>query len=122
VEAGDIVAGPPRDKHDAAVMRAVVQVLAPADAARAVAHAAAATRAGGWIYVLGGGILDNDRIGPRSAVFLNVTFMNIYAGAAAYTEAEHLAWLTAAACDNFQRVSLPSGGSIIRARKLPGPG
>jgi hypothetical protein len=121
IEAGDIVAAPPRDKHDAAVMRAVVQVLAPADAAQAIIHAAAAIRPGGWIYILGGGILDNDRLGPRSAVFLNVTFMNMYAGAAAYTEAEHFAWLAAAGCGNFQRAMLPSGGSIILARRLAEP-
>jgi SAM-dependent methyltransferase len=118
IAAGDIVAEPPRGTYDAAVMRAVVQVLAPADAARAILHAASALRPGGWLYILGGGILDDDRTGPRAAVFLNITCMNLYPSGGAYTEAEYAAWLQAAGCAEFERVLLPSGGSIIRATRV----
>lgn len=55
-----------------------MQVLAPADAARAIANAAAALRPDGTIYITGAGILDDDRMGPKSAVFINLTFMNLY--------------------------------------------
>ena len=112
---GDIVAGPPPGLFDVAVMRALVQVLSAADARHAIRHAAAALRPGGVLYILGGGILDDDRLGPASAVFLNVTFMNVYTAGAARTEAEHAAWLADAGCEAVERIRLPSGGSIIRA-------
>jgi hypothetical protein len=117
IEAGDILAAPPSGLHDAVVLRALVQVLGPADAAQAIFNAATALRPGGSIYIVGGGILDNDRMGPRAAVFLNVTFLNLYRAGASYTEAEHAAWLSAAGCADVQRITLPSGGGIIRATR-----
>jgi SAM-dependent methyltransferase len=117
IEAGDILAGPPSGTHDAVVLRALVQVMAPADAARAIANAAAALRPGGTIYIVGGGILDDDRMGPRTAVFLNLTFLNLYPAGASYTRAEHAEWLEAARCADVQRITLPSGAGIIHATK-----
>jgi len=117
IEAGDILLTPPRGRHDAVVMRALIQVLGPDDAARAIANAAAALRPGGTIYVAGGGILDNDRLGPVAAVFWSITFMNLYPSGAAYTELEHAAWLAAAGCTVAERITLPAGGGIIRATK-----
>jgi len=118
IEAGDILAAPPSGTHDAVVLRALVQVLAPVDAACAIANAAAALRPGGTIYIVGGGILDDDRLGPRSAVFLNLTFLNLYPAGASYTRAEHAAWLEAAGCADVQRITLPTGAGIIYATKL----
>jgi Dimerisation domain len=43
--------------------------LGPVEAARAIANAALALRPGGWLYIVGGGELDNDRLGPPMAVF-----------------------------------------------------
>jgi O-methyltransferase domain/Dimerisation domain len=117
VEVGDILAAPPSGMHDTVTMRALIQVLGPADAARAIVNAAASLRPGGAFYIIGGGILDDDRLAPRAAVFWNVTFMNLYPAGASYTEAEHAAWLAAAGCRNIERVILPSGGGIIRATK-----
>ena len=117
IETGDILKAPPREVHDAVVMRALIQVLSPGDAARAIANAAAALRPGGTIYIAGGGILDDDRLGPVAAVFLNVTFMNLYSSGTSYTEAEHAEWLTAAGCGDVERFTLPTGGGIVRAKK-----
>ena len=117
LEPGDILRGPPRGLHDAVTLRSLVQVLSRDDAARAIANSATALRPGGTIYIAGGGILDNDRLGPRMAVFLNVTFMNLYPASAAYTEAEHAAWLAAAGCEAMQRATLPNGAGLIWARK-----
>jgi len=118
IETGDILVERPRGTHDAAVLRALIQVLAPGDAARAIANAAAAVRPNGTIYILGGGILDDDRLGPRAAVFWNVTFMNLYQSGGSYTVAEHAEWLSAAGCGELERIILPTGGGIIRATKL----
>ena len=112
---GDIIAAPPDDLYDAAVLRALIQLLSAEDAARAICHAAAALAPGGAIYIIGAGILDDSRLAPRSAVFRSLTFMNLFRGGASYTEAEHFAWLAAAGCINPERIHLPSGASIIRA-------
>jgi O-methyltransferase domain/Dimerisation domain len=117
-ESGDILAAAPSGLHDAAILRAVVQVLGPDDAARAIAHAAQAVRPGGTLYIAGAGILDDDRLGPRRAVFFNLTFMNLYRSGAAYTVAEHAAWLAAARCGDVRRTALPDGSAVIVARKL----
>jgi O-methyltransferase domain/Dimerisation domain len=117
VEAGDIVQNPPKGMHDAVIMRALVQVLSPADAARAIANAATSLRAFGTMYIVGAGILDDSRLSPQQAVFMNVTFMNLYRAGAAYTEAEHAAWLSAAGCELTERITLPTGSGIILARK-----
>ena len=117
IETGDILLRVPSGSYDVIVVRAFIQVLGSADAARALLHAARAARSGGTIFILGGGILDNDRLGPRAAAFLNVTFLNLYPDGGSYTEAEYSAWLSAAGCVDFQRVRLPDGGSILRATK-----
>jgi hypothetical protein len=117
IEAGNIVQAPPKGMHDAVIMRALVQVLSPSDAARAIANAAASLRSSGMIYIVGAGILDNSRLSPRQAVFMNVTFMNLYRAGASYTEAEHTAWLSAAGCELIERITLPTGSGIILARK-----
>jgi hypothetical protein len=118
IETGDILVAPPREPHNAAVLKALVQVLAPSDAVRAIANAAKAVRSGGTIYIMGGGILDNDRMGPSTAVFLNVTFLNLYPTGASYTEGDYEAWLLAAGCGKLQRIVLPGRGTIIHATKL----
>jgi len=119
IETGDITAAPPRDaSYDAAILRAVVQVLGPEDAARAIRHAAACLKPGGRLYIIGGGILDDDRLGPSAAVYLNLTFLNFYTGGRAYTESEHRAWLAEAGCGEMQRLSLPSGRGAIVATRL----
>jgi SAM-dependent methyltransferase len=115
--AGDILAGPPPGSYDLAVLRALVQVLGPDEAGLAIRHAAAAVRPGGTVVIIGGGILDDDRRGPPSAVLLDLTLMNLYPAGAAYTEAEHAAWLAGAGCQDLRRIVLPTGSSIIVAEK-----
>jgi hypothetical protein len=64
LEAGDILRGPARHKHDVAILRAVIQVLSPADAELAIRHTAQSLRPGGEAIIGGWGILDDDRLGP----------------------------------------------------------
>jgi O-methyltransferase domain/Dimerisation domain len=120
IEVGDILAAPPRGTHDAAVLRALVQVLAPADAARAIVNAAAAVRPGGAIYVLAtSDLLNDDRLGPPQAVLRNLTFMNLYPAGGSYTQAEYAAWLSAAGCGELERSTMSfTGSALIRATKL----
>ncbi len=117
IEAGDILRASPSGSHDAAILRALVQVLAPEDAARAITHAAAALRPGGAIYITGTGILDDSRLSPAASVYINVTFMNLYRSGASYTESEHARWLEATGCGDMRRITLPNGSGIISATK-----
>jgi hypothetical protein len=118
IEAGDILVAPPKEMHDAATMKSVVQVFGPTDAALAIANTAAAVRPGGAIYiVVGVGLLDDDRAGPPRAVFRNLGLMNVYPAGAAYTEGEYFAWLGAAGCEDVQRFTLPDRRDAIRATK-----
>jgi hypothetical protein len=118
IELGDIVAAPPRHAdYEAAILRAVVQVLGPEAAARAIRNAAACLKPGGSLAIIGGGILDDDRLGPPDAVYLNLTFLNFYADGRAHTESAHRAWLAEAGCNSVRRLRLPSGRSAIVATK-----
>ena len=118
IEAGDIVTAPPREAaYDAAILRAVVQVLGPDEAARAIRHAASCLRPGGTLYIIGGGILDDDRMGPQGAVYLNLTFLNFYTEGRAHTESAHRTWLEQAGCTAVKRLQLPSGRGAIIATK-----
>jgi SAM-dependent methyltransferase len=116
LEPGDIVQAPARGKHDVAVLRAVLQVMGREAAARAVRHAAESLNPGGEVLISGGGILDDDRLGPLNAVFMNITFMNTYDESEAYTEAEHRAWLAEAGFVGVTREQLPDGKELIRGR------
>jgi hypothetical protein len=51
-------------------------------------------------------------------VFRNVTLMNTYPAAAAYTESQHRAWLSQAGCGDLERAALPiTNTQVIRATK-----
>ena len=118
-EAGDIVQRPAAGRHDLAVLRAVLQVMDRDAARRAIRHAAESLTPGGELLISGGGILDDNRLGPTNAVFMNLTFMNLYRDSEAYTEAEHRAWLAEAGFVEVTREQLPDGKELIRGR-LPG--
>lgn len=117
VRTGDITTEPLTESHDVALLRALVQVLSPEDAAKAIAHAVAGLRPGGQIYITGSGILNDDRLSPPGGVYLNVTLMNFYPSGRSYTHSEHVAWLKAAGCVDPVQVTLRGGSEVIRATK-----
>jgi len=115
LEPGDILGGPSAGRHDVALLRALVQVLAPEEAARAIANAAASLVPGGRLLITGAGIVHDDRLSPPAGVFLDLTLMNFYPSGRAYTESEHFTWLRAAGCVEPRHETLPSGSSLIWA-------
>ena len=115
----DILAAPPEGRHDAAVLRYLLQVLSPDQARRAVRNVGAALRSGGEIFIIGH-VLDDARLSPDAAVGMNLVFLSLYDSGQSYTEAEHRSWLEES---GFTDVSVlfgagPSGASIVRARKV----
>jgi SAM-dependent methyltransferase len=117
IATGDITAEPLKGEYDAALLRALVQVLAPEDAAKAIRHAVAGLRPGGHIYITGSGILNDDRLTPPAGVYLNVTLMNFYPAGRSYTTSEHVDWLKAAGCIDPVQTTLRGGSEVIRATK-----
>ena len=71
---------------------------------------------GGTIYIEGS-VLDDSRVSPLDTVGFNLVFINIYDGGQAYTVQEHRDWLTEAGFEDMERITLPSGSSIVTARK-----
>lgn len=117
IEVGDILAKAPAGCHDAALLRAVVQVLGPQDAAKAIANACQCLSPGGSIYITGAGILDDDGMSPASAVYLDLTLMNFYPQGAARTVSQHFQWLSDAGCTDCRATRLKSGSMVISAVK-----
>jgi SAM-dependent methyltransferase len=114
---GDILAAPPPGRYDAAVMRALIQVIGRDEAARAIANLRPALEPGGWLYILSH-IVDDTRVEPASAVGFNLVFLNIYRAGEAYSEGEYRTWLADA---GFTDVAIaytvvPGGMSLVTAR------
>jgi len=117
IEVGDILASAPAGRHDAALLRAVVQVLGPEDAAKAIANACQCLSPGGSIYITGAGILDDGGMSPASAVYLDLTLMNFYPQGASRTVSQHFRWLSDAGCTDCRATRLKSGSTVISAIK-----
>ena len=114
----DILNSPPDGTHDVAVLRYLLQVLAPDQARRALRNVGAALRPGGELFIIGH-VLDDARQSPEAAVGMNLVFLSLYSDGQSYTETEHRSWMEEA---GFTDVSVlfgagPNGASIVRARK-----
>lgn len=116
-EIGDIAQAPSATTHDLAILKAVIQVLSPQDAAAAIRHAYVSLNSGGRLFVSGVGILNDDRVSPLEAVFYNLTFMNLYSDGASYTRSEYSRWLSEAGFGDIRFSTMPSGSQLISARK-----
>jgi SAM-dependent methyltransferase len=116
VEAGDILEAPSRGRHDLAILKAVIQVLPADQARRTILNAARCLNPGGQIAVAGWGVVDDDRMGPREGVFLNLTFLNLYRSGESYTEGEYCAWMTEAGFQDIRRSRLDDGCALFTGR------
>lgn len=118
IETGNILTAPPHGKHQLALLRAVLQVMSPEEAALAVKHTCAALEPGGWIAIAGSGILTDDGLSPLGGVYMNLTLMNLYPRGAAHRFSDHGRWLEQSGCGPAEWLTLPSGAPLIRAQKL----
>jgi hypothetical protein len=118
VLAADVLSGPLPGSYDAAILRALLQVLSPQDARVAVKNIAAAINPGGTIYIVGQ-ILDDSRTSPPEAVWFNLNFINTFDAGESYTEREHRAWLGEAGFVDIERAKVPlaQGLGLMTARK-----
>jgi hypothetical protein len=116
IETGDILTAPPHGKYQLALLRAVLQVMSPEEAAVAVNHTCAALEPGGWIAISGSGILADDGLSPLGGVYMNLTLMNLYPNGTAHRFADHARWLEQSGCGPAEWLTLPSGAPLIRAQ------
>jgi hypothetical protein len=115
LEEGNIVAGPARAIHDLVILKAVAQVLSPEQAASAIRNCFASLKPWGTLVVGGAGILDDTRMSPPSAVYYNLTFMNLYRAGGSYTQSQYRFWLSSAGFTNIRFVTLASGATVLCA-------
>ena len=94
-----------------AMLRNLLQILAPDEVATALRYVSGALPAKGVLYV-SGEILDDDRTTPAEAAAINLVFVNLYAVGQAYTESEYRRWLTEAGLVDVERLA----EDLIRAR------
>jgi len=115
-EAGDITKAPPRSHHDIILMKALVQVLSAEDAGRAIRNAATALAPGGYLFVAGVGIIEDDHLSPAPAVYYNITFLNLYADGASYLKSDYSRWASEAGLGEIAFSIMPSGIPLMSAR------
>ncbi len=116
VAEADFLAAPLAGAYDGAIVRAVLQVMSAADAARALANITAAVRPGGLVCVIGR-VLDDCEISPEASVFFNLVFVSLYRDGRAYTESSYRGWLQACGVAEVRRIALAGGHSILWGRK-----
>jgi ubiquinone/menaquinone biosynthesis C-methylase UbiE len=118
VVATDVVRDPLAGSYDIAVLAALIQVLPPDHARRALKNVSSVVNPDGAIFVGGYGIIDDSRTSPPGLVGFNLVLVNVYDGGQAYTEQEHREWLEEVGFGDFERLVLPDTSSIITARKM----
>jgi cyclopropane fatty-acyl-phospholipid synthase-like methyltransferase len=119
VQVADLLEYGSNGRFDVAVLRFLIQVLAPDQARAALRNVGKVMEPGGAIYIVGH-VLDDSRLQPAAAVGMNLAFVSIYDDGQAYTEQEHRAWLAQAGFDDvdIQYGVAPNGASIVTARKM----
>jgi ubiquinone/menaquinone biosynthesis C-methylase UbiE len=117
VVAADVLRDSLDGSYDIATLFSFIQILSSDDAQLVIKNVGRVVNPGGAIYIGGGGIIDNSRTSPPEKVGLNLVFINLYDAGQAYTEQEHRDWLAASGFENFERIVLSEGRSIITAQK-----
>ncbi len=118
VAAVDLTAQPPAGRYDAAVVRALLQVLPAVQAPKVIQNIYQALESGGEIYIIGS-ILEDNCLGPPASIGFSLVFLNLYDDGQSYTEQEHRQWLAAA---GFKDISIQHNATIdglglVRGRK-----
>lgn len=106
-----------QDKYDVVVMVALLQVLSPDQARRALRRASEALASGGKLFIYGM-VLNDDRQSPAAVIAANLYFVNCYLDGMACTEGQYRAWLRDAGLSDITRDQGSDGISVMTARKI----
>jgi hypothetical protein len=116
VEDWDVLAGPSRRSFDAAVLRALIQVLSPDQARLAMMNIGKSVNPGGAVYILGH-IVDDSRTTPPEEVVWYLLNLNWEDQAGFYAERDYRLMLQDSGFKDIQRDILPNGDGVIFAVK-----
>jgi len=112
----DVLEGPCRRSFDVVVLRALIQVLSPAQASESLVNINQSVNPGGTIYILGH-IMDDSRVSPSEEVIWYLLNLNWDDHAGFYAEKDYREMLLNAGFQDIRRDSLPNGDGVIIARK-----
>lgn len=112
----DVLTGPCSRTFDVVVLRALLQVLSPEQAAQAVVNIGKSVNPGGAVYILGH-VIDDSKIAPVEEVIWFLFNLNWEDHAGFYTESDYRKMLVDADFRDVQRDRLPNGDHVIFARK-----
>ena len=114
VVSADLTCDPIPGMYDVAILSSVIQTLSTEEARQVTNNVGKVIKPGGWLYIFGGGMLENSRLSPKSAVEWNLVFINTYDNGQSYTEDEHRDWLIEA---GFEDLNFRYEEFTITARK-----
>ncbi len=114
VVSADLTRDPIPGMYDVAIISSVIQTLSADEARHVINNVGKVINPGGWLYIFGGGMLENSRLSPKSAVEWNLVFINTYDNGQSYTEDEHRDWLIEA---GFEDLNFRYEEFTIMARK-----
>ncbi len=112
----DVLHAPLTGTFDVVVARALIQVLPPTQASRALRNITKAISPGGSVVLLGH-ILDDSRTSPLEEVGYSLGAMSFYDFQTPHTEHDYRRWLSELGLERIERDRLPNGDGIIIARK-----
>ena len=115
VAVADVLQGLTAGPYDVVALRALIQVLSPDDAVRALTNIRPTVKPGGAILVIGH-IVENSRLSPAVAVGFSLMTLNIYDEGQAYTRQEYLDWLTEAGFEDGNITSMSGGLTLVSAK------
>ena len=114
VVSANLTSDPIPGKYDAAIISSVIQTLSAEEAQQVINNVGKVINPGGWLYIFGGGMLENSRVSPKTAVEWNLVFINTYENGQSYTEDEYREWLKEA---GFEDLNFRYEEFTITARK-----
>lgn len=112
----DVLEGPCRRSFDVVVLRALIQVLSPAQAREALVNIGKSVNPDGTIYILGH-IMDDSRVSPPEEVIWYLLHLNWDDHAGFYAEGDYREMFLNAGFQDVRRDTLSNGDGIMIARK-----
>ena len=101
VVSADLTCDPIPGMYDVAILSSVIQTLSAEEARQVINNVGKVINPGGRLYIFGGGMLENSRLSPKTAVEWNLVFINTYDNGQSYTEDEHRDWLREAGFEDI---------------------
>jgi len=101
VVSGDLTCDPIPGMYDVAILSSVIQTVSAEDARQVINNVGKVINPGGWLFIFGGGMLENSRLSPKTAVEWNLVFINTYDNGQSYTEEEYRDWLREAGFEDL---------------------